>query len=214
MLSKSKIILGAEFFLLCVLFPSVIIFNHWGMYMFAFLWAATLYCGAIDRYKFFEGWKEFWGWGAVNWQNMKPILLRWVLAVIAIIIFTWWYDPDRLFYLAQNRPEIIPRIFIFYPFLSALPQEYVFCRFFFKRYKLFFGEGKWIVVMSALVFAYAHILFINPIAPPLSFLAGLIFAHTYLKTKSLSLVAIEHALYGNAIFFIGLGYYFYSGAIG
>lgn len=70
------------------------------------------------------------------------------------------------------------------------------------------------VIMSAIVFAYAHMLFINPIAPTFSFVAGLLFAVTYLKTKSLALVTVEHALYGNAIFVIGLGYYFYSGAVG
>ena len=43
--------------------------------------------------------------------------------------------------------------------------------------------------------------------------AGLIFASTYAKSKSLALVTIEHGLYGNFLFFIGLGWYFYGGAI-
>ena len=66
---------------------------------------------------------------------------------------------------------------------------------------------------SAIVFAYAHILFINPVAPVLSLLAGYFFASTYAKYKSLALVTIEHALYGNMIFTLGLGYYFWGGSV-
>lgn len=184
------------------------------MYMFAFLWAATLYCMVIDKFTFFNGFKEMWRWDQVNWSNMKPMLIRFIACVVGMIAFTQWYAPERLFYLAENRPDIIPRILLFYPLLSALPQEYVFCRFFFARYKSFFGAGWLMITMSAITFAYAHVLFINPIAPTLGLVAGLIFAHTYWKTKSLALVTIEHGLYGNALFIIGLGYYFYSGGIG
>jgi membrane protease YdiL (CAAX protease family) len=212
-MDKKKLILGAEFLALCVALPTVVIAYRLGGYMFSFLWAATLYCAIIDRFFLFQTFKDMWRWDAVNWKNMKPLLLRWILAVIGMYFFTKWYVPERLFYLSENRPEIIPRIMIFYPLLSALPQEYIFCRFFFARYKPFFGGGWLMMIMSAIVFAYAHVLFINPVAPILGFIAGLIFAHTYWKTKSLALVAIEHSLYGNAIFVIGLGYYFYSGGI-
>lgn len=213
-MNKNKILLAAEFFLLCVLFPSVIIFNQWGGYMFAFLWAATLYCIVIDKYNFFDGFKAMWRWDQVNWPTMRPLLIRFGICVVGMVLFTQWYAPDKLFYLSNHHPEIIPRLLILYPLLSALPQEYIFCRFFFARYKPFFGAGWGMVIMSAIVFAYAHVLFINPVAPTLGLIAGLIFAHTYWKTKSLALVTIEHGLYGNAIFVIGLGYYFYSGGIG
>lgn len=182
--------------------------------MFMFLWAATAYCIVIDKFNFFSGFKEMWRWDQVNWTNLKPLFLRFIICIVGMYFFTRYYAPERLFYLSNNRPDIVPRILIFYPLLSALPQEYIFCRFIFNRYKLFFGEGWLMVIISATVFAYAHVLFINPVAPTLGFIAGLIFAHTYWKTKSLALVAIEHGLYGNAIFIIGLGYYFYSGGIG
>jgi len=42
------------------------------------------------------------------------------------------------------------------------------------------------LVVNAVVFAYAHLLYINPVAPTLSLLGGLIFASTYLKTQSLA----------------------------
>ncbi len=182
--------------------------------MFLFLWSATFYCIVIDRYAIFTNWKNLWRWDQVNFQNLIPMLIRFGICVILMIVFTWWYAPERLFYLPENRPEIIWRILLLYPILSALPQEYIFCRFFFARYKSIFGQGWGIVLMSAIIFAFAHVLFINPVAPTLGFIAGLIFAHTYWKTKSLALVTLEHGLYGNALFIIGLGYYFYSGSIG
>ena len=41
---------------------------------------------------------------------------------------------------------------------------------------------------------------------------GLMFANTYRRTNSLFLVSLEHALYGNTLFFIGLGWFFWGGA--
>ena len=144
---------------------------------------------------------------------MKPILIRWVLASIAMLAFTYFYDPERLFYLVEERPQIIPYLFVMYPILSALPQEFIFCSFFFERYQGIFKSERAKIIASAIVFAYAHVLFINFVAPPLSFIAGLIFALTYSKTRSLALVTIEHGLYGNVLFIIGLGWYFYHGAV-
>jgi len=83
----------------------------------------------------------------------------------------------------------------------------------FERYKKFFKSDIAMIIASAVVFAYAHVLYINWVAPFLSFIAGLIFATTYSKTKSLALVTIEHGLYGNVLFLIGLGWYFYGGAV-
>ncbi|MGQ0527507.1 MAG: hypothetical protein ACT4OY_05690 [Alphaproteobacteria bacterium] len=53
---------------------------------------------------------------------------------------------------------------------------------------------------SAIVFAYAHVLFVNPVAPVFSFPGDLIFARTFAKHRSLALVTIGHGLYGNLLF--------------
>jgi membrane protease YdiL (CAAX protease family) len=182
--------------------------------MFAFLWGATGYCYVVLRISYHETLKEIWKWELVTYKNLKPMLIRFVIATIAMILFMSWYDPERLFYVWHNNREFIPTLFIAYPLLSALPQEFIFCSFFFTRYYPYFGDKSLMIFMSALVFAYAHMLYINPVAPILSFIGGLIFARTYANTKSLALVTIEHGLYGNALFFVGLGWYFYSGAVG
>jgi membrane protease YdiL (CAAX protease family) len=65
---------------------------------------------------------------------------------------------------------------------------------------------------SAISFAYVHIVFRNPLALALTFLAGLLFGFRYLQTGSLLVSSFEHALYGCAIFTIGLGRSFYYAA--
>jgi hypothetical protein len=203
----------AELLILCVLIPGVIIGFRLAPFMFAFLWGATGYCWIILKNHYKETMTHLWKWKEVTLKNLNPILMRWVLASIGMYFFTLWYDSERLFNLFHYRPEIIPFLMVGYPLISALPQEFVFCSFFFARYESLFKNTKLLIFMSALTFAYAHCLYINPIAPTLSFLGGIIFASTYAKTKSLALVTIEHGLYGISLFIIGLGWYFYSGAV-
>ena len=211
MLKKPLLVL--EFFLLCVCLPTVIIVYKLAPFMFVFLWSAAIYCWAVLRFQHGDHLKQLWKWDAVTWENMKPLLIRWVFASIGMLAFIYFYDPERVFFLVKERPQIIPFLLLMYPLLSALPQEFIFCSFFFERYKFFFKTQTVMIIASAVVFAYAHVLFINIVAPSLSLIAGVIFAMTYAKTKSLALVTIEHGLYGNVLFLVGLGWYFYGGAV-
>ena len=210
---KNKSFIALEFSILCLIIPGIIIYYTWAPLMFRFLYGAALYAFIILKLTDKRTWRELWKWEAVTWQNMKPLLIRFAFACVAMFLFLLWYDPDQLFSLMNRRPEFIPILLAAYPVLSAFPQELVFCTFFFARYHVFFGNGRGLILASAVIFAYAHILYINPVAPTLSLFGGLIFAITYAKTKSLALVTIEHGLYGNALFLIGLGVYFYSGAV-
>jgi len=210
---RFRALLSVEFFLLCIALPTCIIVFKLAPLMFTFLWGAALFCFLIYRRQFFTSFRQMWKWEAVTWANMKPLLARWVVCSIGMTIFLYFYDPDRLFYLVLERPQIIPFLLVLYPVLSALPQEFIFCSYFFERYHHYFKTDNVKVIASAVVFSYAHMLFINPVAPALSFIAGLIFARTYAQTRSLALVTIEHGLYGNALFVIGLGWYFYHGAV-
>lgn len=215
MMKKTKhIAIAVEFFILCIALPTIIIYFNLGFYMFFFLWSATAYCAYQLFYVGDENFaKDTWKWHQVNKENMKPMLIRWVLGCVGMVAFLYWYEPSHLFAVASKAPFQIIMIFTIYPILSALPQELIFCSFFFHRYKIFFKTENTRIWASAIVFAYAHVLYINPVAPILSLIGGLIFAKTYAQTRSLALVTIEHALYGNALFFIGLGIYFWSGAL-
>lgn len=205
-------LLVAEFLILCIALPSFIIVNHYGKFMFFFLWSAAAYCAYHLFIKGDERFaKDIWKWKSVNKTSMKMIIPRWLFACVCMVLFLYLYEPSRLFSIAYERPFAMIVIFTAYPLLSALPQELIFCSFIFHRYRRYFTTPRARIIVSALVFAFAHMLYINWIAPTLSFIAGLIFAHTYSKTRSLALVTVEHALYGNALFLIGLGWYFWSG---
>ncbi len=212
-MQKKRFII-TEFILLCICLPTIIIVFKLAPYMFAFLWGAAGYCFLILKLNFAEHLKQIWKWDAVTWEAIKPILIRWVFASIGMLGFIYFYDPDKMFGMFERAPMFIPFLLIMYPLLSALPQEFIFCSFFFKRYKTLFKTEKNMIIASAIVFAYAHVLFINWVAPFLSLIAGVIFATTYAKSKSLALVTIEHGLYGNVLFLVGLGWYFYGGAVG
>lgn len=209
----SRVFIFVEFIVLCIGLPAYIIETKSAPFMFSFLWGATLYGFIILRLVYHDHLRDIWKWQAVTWENLKIVLGRWILACVLMTGFLYLYDPDRMFSLLLNRPLFLPVLFVLYPLVSALPQEFIFCSFIFERYKIFFGQGLGMVLVSAVIFAYAHLLYINPVAPALSLIAGLIFAMTYLKTRSLALVTIEHGLYGNYLFFVGLGWYFYSGGV-
>lgn len=209
----TRFVILLEFIGLCIVMPTYIWMTNSGDKMFLFLWLAAIFCLAVLIFRRQIDWKQELKFNAFTRANLIPICTRFVLATIFIIGFTAWYEPERLFHIPLHAPHILPFLFLVYPFLSALPQEFIFCSFFMKRYGLFLKQDWAKILLSALVFGYAHMLFINWVAPVFSFAGGLIFAHTYLKTRSLALVTFEHSLYGNAIFIAGIGYYFYSGGI-
>jgi membrane protease YdiL (CAAX protease family) len=66
------------------------------------------------------------------------------------------------------------------------------------------------VLTNAALFAFAHIFFKNWVAVIGAFAAGILWAMTYLGSRSLLVVSIEHALYGDLLFTLGIGYYFYN----
>jgi uncharacterized protein len=211
MLARAFLLL--EFLLLYIGLPTFFIITKSAPFLFALLWGGSLYGFLVMRLYYKIDMPQMWNWDAVTWKRLRPILIRWVIASFAMLGFLYLYDPDRMFTIIRDRPQLMLMLFFLYPVLSALPQEFIFCTFFFKRYERYFGKGKFMILASAVLFGYAHMLYINPVAPPISFIGGLIFAWDYAKNKSLALVTIEHGLYGNALFFVGLGHYFYSGAV-
>jgi len=82
-----------------------------------------------------------------------------------------------------------------------------------QRYAALFPSQWTMVLVSALAFAWLHIIFRNPLAVALTFAGGLLFAWRYQQTQSLLTSSVEHALYGCWLFTIGLGQYFYHGRI-
>ena len=172
------------------------------------VYCITIYC--IENKNFSSEFNKIFN---INLNILIRIIIRWIFASLILLIITFYFFNEKFFIIQNNKPEILWKIMILYPIFSALPQEFIFCKFFFYRYKKIFKSDNNLVISSALFFAITHILFLNFIAPILSFIGGLLFANTYNKHRSLFLVSLEHGLYGNTLFFIGLGWYFWGGSI-
>lgn len=149
----------------------------------------------------------------IPWSYCKQkVLPRFAISLVLMIIFAYVMDEARLFLFPFERTFLWLMILVFYPLISVVPQELVFRLFFFDRYAPLFGNGWLMIGVCGLAFGLAHIPFNNWIAFLLSVIGGVMFSMTYQRTRNLSLVWLEHAIYGQAIFTVGLGIYFYSRA--
>ncbi len=150
--------------------------------------------------------KIFWLNSFRNWTQMFiRVMVFFVLSVIAVIIFM----PENLFIIPRTNPLLFILIFIFYPIWSAYPQELIYRAYFYHRFSSVFKNERLSIIINALLFSFSHVIFNNWIAIVLTFFASLLFSHIYKKSNSLMVIFIEHALYGNIIFTVGLGNYFY-----
>ena len=147
---------------------------------------------------------------ACEWRR---IIWAYALAFLLLAGLLWLTKPGALFTLIRHRPMVWLLVMFAYPLISVFPQEFVYRVFFFDRYRPLFGQGDGIIIVSAAVFAYGHIVFHNWPSVVLTFLGGWLFARTYQRTASVVLVATEHALYGWAIFTIGYGEFFLEGTM-
>ncbi|MEW7277457.1 type II CAAX endopeptidase family protein [Aquimarina sp. 2201CG1-2-11] len=140
-------------------------------------------------------WKLFW----------KETIVK--LAIIMLItgLYVFWVAPDKLFAVMLKKPGLWFVILFVYTFLSVWPQEIIYRTFFYNRYKELI-TNKWLMFfINAILFSLAHLFFRSVLVQLLTFIGGLLFAYTYHKTKSTMLVSIEHAIYGNWLFTVGMG---------
>ncbi|MGO9242994.1 MAG: CPBP family intramembrane glutamic endopeptidase [Bryobacteraceae bacterium] len=155
--------------------------------------------------------RHLWKFTGVR-SGLKPVLIRAAVLCTVIGLGVWLFMPDRLFSLVRRAPILWAVVMVLYPLVSVYPQEVFFRAFFFHRYRRLFGQGLATVVASAVLFGFVHIVFGHWISILLSGVGGFLFARTYFHSGSLALACIEHALYGNFIFTIGLGEFFFHGA--
>lgn len=142
---------------------------------------------------------------------LKKFLPRTILISLFILGLTLWIKPESLFIFPRTRPLIWIMVMCLYPFLSAYPQEVIYRGFLFHRYRHLFPNEKMMIIISAFAFSFLHIIYDNIPAVLLTLPGGLLFAKTYKESGSIWIAAIEHAIYGLAIFTIGLGHLFYEG---
>jgi hypothetical protein len=186
--------------------------------------------------------KRLWNAAALRRWWWRVLLLV-VFFAVAAVGYVALLDPGSLFEFPRERPGLWAAIMVGYPLASVYPQEIIFRTFLFHRYgglferrgdrvtgaeqavvgtplaspeRLTSGTGaSWMLIAaSTAAFGYAHLMFQSYLAVGLTVLGGLVFARTYARSRSTCTVALEHALYGWVLFTVGLGRYFYLGAVG
>lgn len=147
-----------------------------------------------------------------GWRDLLSILLLFAIAAPVVLWAAAHYLPDRFLAFPRYRFDLWLAVMALYPLISVTTQELIYRVFFFHRYGALFGSWRWLaVLLNAALFAYGHIIFQNWPSIVLSFLAGLLFAMRFVRTRSYWAVVLEHSLYGDLIFTAGLGVYFFTG---
>ena len=193
--------------------PMVILVFHWQKLMLPVVWTVALYCILITRANGDTALRSDWQGQAVNWHNLRPLLLRFAVCALAMLVLTLMQFPDKLFSFIRSMPWFWGLVMLLYPILSVVAQEVIYRWFFMQRYRAIFTTERSLIMASGLAFALGHIIFNNWVAPLLCLVGGVLFARTYVNRRSLALVSLEHALYGDFVFTLGLGSYFYHGGM-
>ena len=142
----------------------------------------------------------------INWKSFWiSTVLKFLIITIITIFFVWFTDKGNLFTVVLNKPKLWVLILLFYSLFSVYPQELIYRTFFFKRYQSIFKNEKVFIIINAILFSMAHLLFKNTLVLILTFIGGILFAITFKNTKSTLLVSIEHSIYGCWLFTVGMG---------
>ncbi len=161
--------------------------------------------------------RKLWGWSRFR-GDFKRIITRFVWLASAILVLTWLLarfttimPMERFLFLPTHVPWLMLTITLLYPWFSAYPQEITHRAFFFHRYRTIIGEGRLAFVLNVVTFSWLHVTMWNWVAIIMTIPAGILFAQTYRKSDSALAAGFEHAIYGIWVFFVGLGYFVFTG---
>jgi len=200
---KSKQFVSIEFFILFVLLPISLSLGYPIWIKSAFVGVGFLYITVVllrvekARFRINKvlDWNYFW----------KQTLIKFLIIALVTTLYVYFVDSSKLFCVPLQKPLLWLLILLVYTLLSVWPQELIYRTFFFARYDRLFKNKKLFIFVNAILFSLAHLFFRNTLVIVLTFVGGLLFAYTYYKTKSTLLISIEHALYGNWLFTVGMG---------
>lgn len=209
-----KSVLLLEFTFLFILIPIAFYFLRHDVAPYLLLCLATVLVWCLMMLISDPRFKRFRLWNVEKLKEFLPKVLKtFALAAAFITLLSWYFTPEWLFNLPLQQTLMWLALLVLYPLLSAWPQEIIFRTYMFHRYKKVFKSKYLRAWLSAGCFALAHLMFANWIAVLGSFIAGLVFAYTYIHSRSTLLVALEHSLWGCWLFTAGLGIHFDSGMI-
>ena len=209
-LGMRREVLWAEFLGLFVAVPVATALLLPPRAMFAVLFGFTLVgLWLLARTPGFR-WRELKrGWDEVRW----PVVAGFAAATLAVsVVVVWLTAPEAAFRLVREQPMLLAMIVLFYPALSALPQEVIFRPLFFRRYGALLPTGA-LLAVNAAVFSLAHLMYWSAVVAAMTFAGGLVFGWAYRNRGSFPLAVVLHSVSGWVIFTVGLGVFFYSGNV-
>ncbi|HEY4358934.1 MAG TPA: CPBP family glutamic-type intramembrane protease [Acidobacteriaceae bacterium] len=190
----NSLALTAEFAVLFVLLPLAFRFSPIRLPPLPFLWAAALYCYLVLRRDASFA-TPFWNFRE-GLAALPSVLILFALVAAVMILAVRQFAPRLLFNFPRTRPGIWALVMALYPVLSVYPQGIVYRAFLLHRYRGFptalgLQGGRaaiCMILLSAVAFAFMHIVFRNTLAVSLTFAGGLLFAWRYLETQSLAIL--------------------------
>jgi membrane protease YdiL (CAAX protease family) len=209
----SQVFLALEFAAVFVVVPLLIYYRRIPNWPIPYLLAAASGAFLLLRNDSAFNLSQLIAWGGAR-LFLGPILIRDTVCLAGLGIAVYFLAPQLLFSLIRRSPRLWALIFLLYPLLSVYPQELLYRVFFFHRYQPLFGNGWGMLLASGLAFGFVHIIFRNWLAVGLCVIGGIFFSLTYQASGSLLLACVDHAIFGNFLFTIGLGEYFYHGSRG
>lgn len=157
-------------------------------------------------------WKMLWKGPVLGeWR----IILLYILATLATCLAVVFINiPERFLEIPLNRTGLWVMIMVLYPLVSAFPQEIIFRSLFFERYGVLFPNAWAAIVINGAAFGLGHLFYENWITIAMTGCGGAIMAWAYLRNRSMLLAWVLHSIAGQILFTVGLGVYFYHGAVG
>jgi hypothetical protein len=172
------------------------------------LWLAGLFAWLALRRKWVLAPAEIPVVDFFSAQRWRAPVIRFVFSTVLVTAAVATWMPERFLRFPRERPGFWLAVMLLYPLLSVYPQELIYRRVFFARYAGLFVRPRAMIIASAIVFGWVHVIFRNPYAIGLTLVGGYFFADTYARSRSLRIVCLEHAAYGCMVFTVGLGEFF------
>ena len=146
----------------------------------------------------------------VSGRDWIRMLARFAACAALLTALLALYRPDWILSFPRRNPRFWLAVCAAYPIVSVLPQGILYRALWEKRYAAGLSRTA-SLLLGAAFFAWAHVVFRNAWACAFTFIGGLFFLTTYRRTGSLLFSGVEHALYGDFLFTIGWGAFFYEG---
>ena len=157
-------------------------------------------------------WKMLWKGPVLGEWRIILIYTLVTLATCLTVVFAT--IPERFLEIPMHRPALWIMIMTLYPLVSAFPQEIIFRSLFFERYGVLFSNAWIAILVNGAAFGFGHLFYDNWITIAMTGCGGAIMAWAYLRNRSVLLAWLLHSISGQIIFTVGLGSYFYHGAVG